>query len=71
MINLILPLSISDLGLWLAVIAIILLITSELLWSSPGFAARASIDRYFLRMAAIGCGLGFLVTVVLHIMGVF
>ena len=53
------PLSLSDLSLWLAVTAIILLITSELLYSSPGYSAKVAIDREILRVAAIGCGLGF------------
>lgn len=64
------PLSLSDLSLWLAVTAIILLITSELLYSSPGYSARIAIDREILRVAAIGCGLGFLVTVVLTLMNI-
>lgn len=64
------PLSLSDLSLWLAVTAIILLITSELLYSSPEYSTRVAIDKGLLRMAAIGCGLGFVVTVVLHMMGI-
>ena len=64
------PLSLSDLSLWLAVIAIILLITSELLYSSPEYSARVSIDRGLLRGAAVLYGLGFVVTVVLHVMGI-
>ena len=69
MISIIFPLSLSDISLWLAVTAIILLTTSELLYSSPDFSARIAIDRRFLRMAAIGCGLAFLVTVVMRMMG--
>jgi hypothetical protein len=63
------PLSISDISLWLAVTAIILLITSELLYSSPSYAARIVLDKNLLRMSAIGCGLGFLVTVGMRIAG--
>ena len=70
MISMIFPLSLSDISLWLAVTAIILLTTSELLYSSPDFSARIAVDRQFLRMAAIGCGLGFLVTVVMRIVGI-
>jgi hypothetical protein len=63
------PLSISDLSLWLAVVAIILIITSELLYSSPSFSARVTIDKRLLRIFAVGCGLGFLVTVIMRFAG--
>jgi hypothetical protein len=63
------PLSISDLSLWLAVVAIILLITSELLYASPSFSSRIVLDRQMLRLLAIGCGLGFLVTVLMRVAG--
>lgn len=61
------PLTLSDISLWLAVTAIILLITSELLYSLPDFSARMMIDKKRLRMVALGCGLGFLVTVVMRV----
>ncbi len=61
------PLSDSDISLWLAVTAIILLITSELLFSSPKLSTQIPIERKRLRLVAIGCGLGFLVTVVIRI----
>ena len=57
----------SDLSLWLAATAIILLITSELLYSSPEYSSRLRIEKKRLRLAALGCGLGFLVTVVMRI----
>jgi hypothetical protein len=63
------PLSISDISLWLAVTAIILLITTELLYSSSGFSARIVLNKNLLRICAIGCGIGFLVTVVMRVMG--
>lgn len=63
------PLTLSDLSLWLAVTAIILLITSELLYSMPDVSARLSIDRQLLRYAAMGVGLAFLLTVILRVMG--
>ena len=62
-----LPLSVSDVGLWLAVTAIILLITSELLLSSPKFSMRLNIDKKQLRIIALGCGIGFLITVVMRV----
>lgn len=61
------PLSLSDISLWLAAIAIILLITSELLHSSPEYSSRVMIDKKILRMVALGCGLGFLITVVMRV----
>jgi hypothetical protein len=66
-----LPLSISDVSLWLASTAIILLLTSELLFSSPKFSMRLNVDKGQLRLIATGCGLGFLVTVVLRIIRPF
>jgi hypothetical protein len=60
------PLSLTDISLWLAVTAIILLVTSELLASLPEYSSRILIDKTRLRFASLGCGLGFLVTVVLR-----
>ena len=67
----ILPLSLSDVSLWLAVTAIILLITSELLYSLPEISARIMIDKTRFRLVALGCGLGFLVTVFLRVFQYF
>ncbi len=61
------PLTTSDIGLWLAVNAIILLITSELLFSSTEYAQNIVIDKKRLRLAALGLGAGFMVTVVMRI----
>lgn len=61
------PLSLSDISLWLGVTAIILSITSELLYSLPEYSARTMIDKKGLRQAAIGVGLAFLATVVMRI----
>ncbi len=63
----ILPLTLSDISLWLAVTAIILLITSELLYSLPEISGRIMIDKTRFRLVALGCGLGFLVTVVMRV----
>jgi hypothetical protein len=60
------PLTMSDISLWLAATAIILLITSELLYSLPEISARIMIDKNRFRLVALGCGLGFLITVVMH-----
>jgi hypothetical protein len=60
------PLTVSDLGLWLAVTAVILILTSELLFSSPKYSVYFKVDKNRLRYAALGCGLAFLFTVVLR-----
>ena len=63
------PLSISDISLWLAVVSNILLITSELLYASPDYASHIVLDKCLLRLIAVGCGLGFLVTVLMRVVG--
>jgi hypothetical protein len=65
--NLHFPLSVSDIGLWLAVTAIILLITSELLSSSTGRLGNVAIEKRRLRIAALALGIGFMVTVVMRV----
>ena len=59
-------LSISDISLWLAVTAIILLLTSELIYVMPGLSGRIAVSRSRLRLAALGLGLTFLFTVVMR-----
>jgi hypothetical protein len=61
------PLSLLDISWWLAATALILLITSELLYSLPDFGARIAIEKKRLRMAALGSGIGFLVTVIIRV----
>ena len=63
------PLVLSDLGLWLAVVAIILLAATEVLIPMAGLSAKVTINRGLLRVIAVGCGLAFIVTVVLHVLG--
>jgi hypothetical protein len=65
------PLSLYDFSLWLAAMAIILLITSELLHYSPEYSSKFIIDKKLLRLVAVGCGLGFAVMVVMHVAQVF
>ena len=57
----------SDFSLWLAVTAIILLITSELLFSSTEYLRNIVIERKRLRLASLALGLGFMITVVMRI----
>jgi len=61
------PLSISDIGLWLAITAMFLLITSEFLSSSTKFLSDIAIERTRLRIVAIGAGAAFMFTVLLRI----
>lgn len=61
------PLSVSDIGLWLAVTAIILLITSELISTSTGRLGNVAIDKKRLRIIALALGLGFMATVIMRI----
>jgi hypothetical protein len=63
-------LSISDISLWLAITAVILLVTSELLYSLPDLNGRLTIDKNRFRVTALGCGVGFLVTVLIHGLGI-
>jgi len=60
------PLTLTDISVWIAATAIILLITSELLTASQEFSTRILIDKTRMRLAAIGCGLAFIVTIVLR-----
>ena len=61
------PLSISDISLWLAVMAIILLITSELLSATTEYAGNILIEKKRLRLAALALGIGFMITVIIRI----
>ena len=61
------PLSVSDIGLWLAVTAIILLVTSELLSSSTGRLGNVAVEKKRLRIAALALGLGFMATVIMRV----
>ena len=65
------PLSISEISLWLAITAIILLITSELLTSASSSFGDIIIERNRLRLVAIGVGLAFMTTVIIRIIQPF
>jgi hypothetical protein len=62
------PLTFFDLSILLAAMAIILLITSELLSASQEFSSRILINRTGIRIAAIIFGLAFLVTVIFGVL---
>jgi hypothetical protein len=60
------PFSFWDLSLWLAITAIILLVTSELL--SPNYGKRnLAIERKRLRNVALTISMLFLITVIIRI----
>lgn len=59
------PMTLSDISLWLAVMAIILLITSEIVSSIT--EPQIIIEKKRLRLVAIALGIGFMVTVVMRI----
>ena len=60
------PLSLSDISLWIAAMAIILLITSELLVSEH--FGYFSINKKRLRLLALVLGVAFMGTVLLRIL---
>jgi len=60
------PLSMSDISLWLAVTAIILLIASELLSATTEYAGNIVIERKRLRLVALALGVGFMITVIMR-----
>lgn len=61
------PLSMSEIGLWLAVMAIILLITSELISATTEYTGKIVIEKRKLRAAALVLGIGFMITVIMRI----
>jgi hypothetical protein len=61
------PMSMSDISLWLAVMAIILLITSELISSAAEYSRNIVIEKNRLRLVALALGIGFMATVVMRV----
>jgi hypothetical protein len=61
------PMSLSDISLWLAVMAIILLITSELISATTEYSRNIMIEKKRLRLVALALGAGFMVTVIMRI----
>jgi hypothetical protein len=61
------PLSIWDISLWIAVMAIILLITSELIPPHSEHFGDFVIDKTRLRLVALILGAAFMVTVLLWV----
>lgn len=61
------PMSMSDISLWLAVMAIILLITSELISSATEYSRNIIIEKKRLRIVALALGTGFIATVIMRV----
>ncbi|MEM1589554.1 MAG: hypothetical protein QXZ68_03175 [Candidatus Bathyarchaeia archaeon] len=61
------PMTLSDISLWLAVMAIILLITSELISSTVEYPMNIIIEKKRLRLIALALGLGFMITVIMRV----
>ncbi|MGD8506192.1 MAG: hypothetical protein PVF15_05950 [Candidatus Bathyarchaeota archaeon] len=61
------PLSLWDISLWIAVTAIILLVTSELLAPYSDHFGDFVIEKTRLRLVALVLGVAFMVTVLLRI----
>ena len=60
------PLSLWDISLWIAITALILLITSELLTPYSEHFGDFVIDKTRLRLVALSCGAAFMATVLLR-----
>jgi hypothetical protein len=61
------PLSLLDIGLWLAIMAIILLMTSEALFSTTDYSRNIIIEKKRLRLIALGLGISFIITVIIRV----
>ncbi len=60
-------LSLLDVSIWLAVVAVILLATSELLYVLPEYSSEILVDKKRMSLAGAGAGLAFLVTAILQL----
>jgi len=61
------PLSLWDISLWIAITAIILLVTSELIGPYSDHFGDFVIEKTRLRLAALVLGAAFMVTVLLRV----
>ena len=61
------PLDLWDISLWIAVTAILLLITSELLAPYSDYFGDFVIDKTRIRLAALLLGAAFMVTVLIRV----
>jgi hypothetical protein len=61
------PLSLSSISLWLAVTAIVLLLTSEIITLLPEYSRRMLISKKSLRILGTGCGFAFVLVVIIQV----
>ena len=61
------PLDLWDISLWIAVTAILLLITSELLAPYSDYFGDFVIDKTRIRLAALLLGAAFMITVLIRV----
>lgn len=61
------PLSPWDISLWTAAMAIILLVTSELLAPYSKYLGDFVIDKKRLRLVALALGIAFMITVLIRV----
>lgn len=61
------PLSLWDISLWMAITAIILLVTSELLAPYSDYFGDFVIEKSRLRLAALVLGFAFMITVIYRV----
>lgn len=60
------PLTLTEISVWLAVIAIVILVTSVFLGVSPEYSSKIHVDKTRLGIVGIGCGIAFLATIALR-----
>ncbi len=60
------PLTLTEISILLAVIAIVILVTTVFLGVSPEYSSKIHVDKTRLRFVGIGCGIAFLVTIALR-----
>ncbi len=60
-------LSLLDISIWLAVVTVILLATSELLYVLPEYSNEILVDKKRMSLAGAAAGLAFLVTAILQL----
>ncbi len=61
------PLDLNNVSLWIAITAIILLVTSELLAPYSDYFGDFVIDKTRIRLAALFLGVAFMVSVLLRV----
>ena len=69
-VNMIFPLDLLEVGILLAIVALIIIVTSELILSSPRYKANLLINRKKLKNIGILFSILFLIIVILRIISI-